>query len=329
MEAKDYWKNKNVFITGATGFLGSWTANRLVEEGASVVILIRDWVSQSNLVLSTMLDKVAAVHGELEDYFVLERAFNEYEIDTCLHLGAQTIVGTANRSPLSTFEANIKGTWNVLEAARTSKLLRRIVVASSDKAYGSQEVLPYTEEMELKAFYPYDVSKACSDLLAISYFHTYGLPVAITRCGNFYGGGDLNFNRIVPGTIRSLCFDESPVIRSDGTYVRDYIYIEDAVDAYLTLARMLDHEEVRGEAFNFGTEQPIRVSDLVNKIIKLSGKNHLKPTILGSGKNEIIEQYLSSAKAKRMLGWESRYPLEEGLQKTYHWYEKFFESCLE
>lgn len=325
MRKNGYWKNKNVFVTGATGLLGSWLTKKLIEEGANVIILLRDWVPRSNLVLLDLMNKVNIVRGQLEDYVILERALNEYEIDTCFHVGAQTIVGTANRSPLSTFESNIKGTWNILEAARNSSLIKRIVVASSDKAYGDQKVLPYTEEMELRGLYPYDVSKACSDMITLSFFHTYQLPAAITRCGNFYGGGDLNFNRIVPGTIRSLLFNESPIIRSDGTYLRDYIYIEDAVDAYMTLAEALDREEIRGEAFNFGTEKPIRVVDLANKIIELSGKTQIKPTILGKGENEIIEQYLSSVKSKNMLGWESRYTLDESLKKTYQWYEKFFE----
>jgi CDP-glucose 4,6-dehydratase len=324
MKNTTYWKNKSVFVTGATGLLGSWLVKRLVSEGAQVVILLRDWVPQSNLVLAELMNRVNVVHGKLEDFFLMDRTLNEYEVDTCFHLGAQTIVGTANRSPLSTFESNIKGTWNILEAARKSLLLKRIVVASSDKAYGSQKTLPYTEEMELRGLFPYDVSKVCSDMIALSYFHTFQLPVAITRCGNFYGGGDLNFNRIVPGTIRSLYNNESPIIRSDGTFLRDYIYIEDAVDAYLTLAEALDREEIRGEAFNFGTEKPARVIDIVEKIIALSGKTDIKPTILGQGGKEIKEQFLSSTKAKRLLAWESTYPLDKGLRKTLAWYENFF-----
>ncbi|MDY6853871.1 MAG: GDP-mannose 4,6-dehydratase [Thermodesulfobacteriota bacterium] len=323
-----YWKRKSVFITGATGLLGAWLTKELVEKGAYVTIFMRDWVPHSNIVLLSLLREVNVVHGQLEDYLTLERALNEYEIDTCFHLGAQTIVGTANRSPLSTFESNIKGTWNILEAARSSSLVSRIVVASSDKAYGSQKEMPYTEEMELHGLYPYDVSKACSDRIAFSFFHTYQLPVAITRCGNFYGGGDMNFNRIVPGTIRSLIYDESPIIRSDGNFLRDYIYIEDAVDAYLTLAEALDREEIRGEAFNFGTGKPVRVIDLVQKILDISGKRHLETIILGEGENEIKEQYLSCIKAKKILGWESQYPLEKGLQKTIEWYKTFFGETM-
>jgi CDP-glucose 4,6-dehydratase len=324
--ANSYWKNKNVFVTGATGLLGPWLTKKLIDGKAKVTILMRDWVPDSNVVLLDLLKKVNVIHGQLEDYWILERALNEYEIDTCFHLGAQAIVGTANRSPLSTFESNIKGTWNILEATRHSSLVKRIVVASSDKAYGPQKTLPYTEEMELRGLHPYDVSKSCSDLIALSYFHTYKIPLAITRCGNFYGGGDLNFNRIVPGTIKSLILDESPIIRSDGTFLRDYIYIEDAVDGYLCLAEALDREEIRGEAFNFGTGKPVRVLDLVQKIIDVSGKSHIKPTILSKGTNEIREQYLSSTKAKEILGWESKYPLETALQKTYQWYEKFLNS---
>lgn len=326
MKTNGYWKNKNIFVTGASGLLGSWLTKKLVEEEANVVILLRDWVPRSNLILLDLINKVNVVRGELEDYFVLERALNEYETDTCFHLGAQTIVGTANRSPLSTFESNIKGTWNILEAARHSSLVKRIVVASSDKAYGEQKALPYSEDMELKGLHPYDVSKSCSDLIALSYYHTYRLPVAITRCGNFYGGGDLNFNRIVPGTIRSLLFNEAPIIRSDGTFMRDYIYIEDAVDAYITLARSLDREEVHGEAFNFGTENPVNVINLTQKIIAISGKEDIKPIILGKADNEIKDQYLSCVKAKNVLGWKSTYSLEVGLQKTFQWYKDFFKT---
>ncbi len=325
MSENSYWNNKNVFITGATGLLGPWLTKSLVGMKANVTILLRDWVSKSNINLMNTLQEVNVVHGALEDYSTLERTLNEYEIDTIFHLGAQAIVGTANRSPLSTFEANIKGTWNILEAARHSSLIKRIVVASSDKAYGEQKTLPYAEEMELRGLHPYDVSKSCSDLIALSYFHTYRLPLAITRCGNFYGGGDLNFNRIVPGTIRSLLFNERPIIRSDGKFLRDYIYVEDAVDAYLTLATNLDRDEIRGEAFNFGTEKPESVLDIVYKIIEIFGEKHIKPVILGRAENEIREQYLSCSKAKKILGWESKYPLEGGLQKTYKWYEEFFE----
>ena len=317
-----YWKDKNVFVTGAAGLLGSWLVKALVDNNANVVCLVRDIVPKSNLYLNGYYKKVVMINGSLEDYFVIERTLNEYEIDTIFHLGAQTIVGTANRSPIATFESNIKGTWNVLEAARNSKLVERIIVASSDKAYGEQEKLPYTEDMPLKGQHPYDVSKSCSDLIAQSYYYTYDLPVGITRCGNFYGGGDLNFNRIVPGTIKSVSNNECPVIRSDGKYIRDYIFILDAVEAYLFLAEKLDNPAIRG-AFNFSNESQVTVLDVVKKILKLMDRVDLEPVILDEAKSEIKHQYLSARKAREMLGWKPKYNLEIGLRETIEWYKKF------
>ncbi|MCK4859476.1 MAG: GDP-mannose 4,6-dehydratase, partial [Candidatus Omnitrophica bacterium] len=265
------------------------------------------------------------VRGEIEDYFLLERVINEYEIDTVFHLAAQTIVPIANRNPFSTFGTNIGGTWNVLEACRRAPLVRRIVVASSDKAYGDQEKLPYDENTPLEGRHPYDVSKSCADLLCRAYFETYKLPVCVTRCGNFYGGGDLNFNRVVPGTIRSVLNNEPPVIRSDGTLVRDYFYIEDAVEAYLLLAEKMEHLKIQGEAFNFSNELQIPVLELVEKIIAVMDSN-LKPVVLNEATNEIKHQYLSAQKAKRILKWQPRYTLEEGLEKTVNWYRVFFKD---
>lgn len=321
-----YWRNKNIFITGCTGLLGSWLTKSLTEKGGNVVGLVRDLVPKSNLHWSGFDERLTVVRGCLEDYGVIERTFNEYEIDTCFHLGAQTIVEIANRSPLSTFESNIKGTWNVLEAARNSPLLERLVVASSDKAYGSHKELPYKEDACLRGLHPYDVSKTCTDLLAQTYFNTYGLPVGITRCGNFYGGGDLNFNRIVPGTIRSILLNERPIIRSDGTLIRDYIYVLEAVEAYTTLAENLDRRDIKGEAFNFGTETPISVIDLVNKILSVCGRKDLKPKILGGGEKEIKHQYLSCEKARRLLNWRPKYTLEQGLKETFRWYKAYLKD---
>lgn len=323
---KKFWRQRNVLVTGVTGLLGPWLAKDLAKKGANVISIVRDIVPCSNF-YSLGLDKsVTAVQGCLENYEVVERTFNEYEINTCFHLGAQTIVGTANRSPLSTFNANIKGTWNVLEAARNSRLVERVVVASSDKAYGTCEKLPYDEGACLRGEHPYDVSKSCADLIAQSYFKTYGLPVGITRCGNFYGGGDLNFNRIIPGTIRSIIHGENPVIRSDGKLVREYFYILDAVFAYTTLAENLHRSNVKGEAFNFGNETPVRVIDLVGRMLKLFKRQDLKPVILNQASNEIREQYLSCKKARKVLGWKHKYSLEEGLEVTYQWYADYFKG---
>ncbi|MEN6328759.1 MAG: GDP-mannose 4,6-dehydratase [Methanobacteriaceae archaeon] len=317
----EFWNDRNVFITGCTGLLGSWITKKLVKNGANVIGLIRDLVPKSNLYWSGFHDEIVTVRGEIEDYFVLERTINEYEIDTIFHLAAQTIVTIANRNPLSTFEANIKGTWNLLEASRRSPLVDRIVVASSDKAYGSQETLPYNEQTALEGKHPYDVSKSCADLLCGSYHQTYDLPVCVTRCGNFYGGGDLNFNRIVPGTIRSILEHKKPIIRSDGQRIRDYFYIEDGAEAYMLLAEKMA-KKIHGEAFNFSNEEPMTVLEIVNTILKAMDSN-LEPAILNESSNEIEKQYLSAQKAREILGWTPRYNIHEGLEKTIKWYRNF------
>jgi CDP-glucose 4,6-dehydratase len=320
-----FWKDRNVFVTGCTGLLGSWLTKTLVENGANVTGLIRDLVPKSNLNWSGFNDKINIVRGEVEDYFLLQRVINEYEIDTVFHLAAQTIVTIANKNPISTFESNIKGTWNMLEACRGAPLVKRIIVASSDKAYGDQEKLPYDENTPLEGKHPYDVSKSCADLLCRTYFETYKLPVCVTRCGNFYGGGDLNLNRIVPGTIHSVLNKEAPIIRSDGSHVRDYFYIEDGVEAYLLLAEEMEKLEIKGEAFNFSNEIQITVLELVEKILRIM-KSNLKPKILRETTNEIKHQYLSAKKAREILNWRPKYTLDEGLQRTIKWYEGFFEN---
>jgi len=319
----NFWRGKNVFITGCTGLLGSWLTKALVERGANVTGLIRDLVPKSNLNWFGFNKKITTIRGELEDYFLLERALNEYEIDTVFHLGAQTIVTIANRNPLSTFDANIKGTWNLLEACRRSPKIERIVFASSDKAYGAQEKLPYNEQTPLEGRHPYDVSKSCADLLCQSYHKTYHLPVCITRCGNFYGGGDLNFNRIVPGTIRSVLNKEEPIIRSNGMMIRDYFYIEDGVEAYLKLAEKMDEDNIHGEAFNFSNEEPLTVLEIVDKILAVMDCD-LEPLVLNKSSNEIESQFLSANKARKILKWKPLYTMENGLKKTTNWYKTFF-----
>ncbi len=321
----DFWNDKNVFITGCTGFLGSYLAKELVNSGANVTGLVRDRIPRSNLYDGEEYKKINFVYGVLEDEALLERAFGEYEIDTVFHVGAQAIVGVANRNPLATFETNVRGTWNVLEAARRSPLIKRVIVASSDKAYGDQEVLPYHEDMPLKGRHPYDVSKSCADLISQAYHKTYGLPVCITRCGNLFGGGDLNFNRIIPQTIRSVLKNEPPVIRSDGTFIRDYFYVEDAVKAYMLLAEKMEELNLQGEAFNFSNEIQLTVLDLVNMILHLM-ESDLKPVILNQGTNEIRHQYLSAQKAREVLDWAPAYTIEQGLKKTIEWYRNFFKE---
>ncbi|AGA22389.1 MULTISPECIES: GDP-mannose 4,6-dehydratase [Bacillus] len=320
-----FWKNKNVFVTGCTGLLGSYLVKELIDQGANVTGLVRDHVPQSNLYQGEHIKKMNIVRGSLEDLAVIERALGEYEIDTVFHLAAQAIVGVANRNPISTFEANILGTWNILEACRKHPLIKRVIVASSDKAYGDQENLPYDENMPLQGKHPYDVSKSCADLISHTYFHTYGLPVCITRCGNLYGGGDLNFNRIIPQTIQLVLNGEAPEIRSDGTFVRDYFYIEDAVQAYLLLAEKMEENNLAGEAFNFSNEIQLTVLELVEKILKKMNSN-LKPKVLNQGSNEIKHQYLSAEKARKLLNWTPAYTIDEGLEKTIEWYTKFFKK---
>lgn len=320
----EFWRERNVYVTGGTGLLGSWLVERLVERGANVVCLVRDRTPRSLLVRSGTISRVTIVSGPVEDYELQLRALNEYEIRTVFHLAAQTIVPVGNQSPLSTFETNIKGTWCLLEAARVVGGVEEIVVASSDKAYGAQDVLPYDEETPLEGTHPYDVSKSCADLIGQAYHATYGLPVCVTRCGNMYGGGDLNWNRLIPGTIRSFLFDESPLIRSDGTLERDYIYVEDIADAYLLLAESMDRPEVVGEAFNFGVNRPYSVLEVVETLAEVMGRQDVEPTILGEAgpDAEIPVQYLDSTKAEQVLGWQPRFGFREGLRETAAWYEE-------
>lgn len=323
---KGFWLDRPTLVTGATGLLGGWLVPRLLDLGADVVCLVRDWVPQCEMVRRHLIEKVRVVRGDVRDQKLLERVLGEYEIDSLFHLAAQTIVGIANRNSVSTFETNIGGTWALLEACRRSPTVRQIVLASSDKAYGDQEKLPYTEDMPLQGCHPYDVSKSCADLVAQAYAVTYGLPLGITRCGNFFGGGDLNWNRIVPGTIRSVLRGRRPVIRSDGNYVRDYIYVEDAAAAYILLAEKLaGNPDLYGQAFNFSNETQLTVQELAERILALMGSK-LKLDIRNEATNEIRTQYLDTAKARRVLGWSPLFSLDEGLRRTIEWYRKFLEA---
>jgi CDP-glucose 4,6-dehydratase len=323
---QEFWRDRPTLVTGGTGLLGGWLVRLLLDAGADLVCLVRDWVPQSELVQSRLIEKVKVVRGDVRDQDLLERVLGEYEVDTVFHLAAQTIVGIANRNPVSTFETNVGGTWSLLEACRRSPAVKQIVLASSDKAYGDNESLPYDEETALNGQHPYDVSKSCADLIAHSYAVTFGLPVATTRCGNFYGGGDLNWNRIVPGTIRSVLRDQQPVIRSDGNYIRDYFYVEDGAAAYVLLAEKLAKTpELCGQAFNFSNEIQVTVSELVEKILELMGSD-LKPKVLNQASNEIRHQYLSAAKAREMLDWNPLFTLDEGLHRTISWYQNFLRA---
>ena len=320
VELKSFWVDRSVFVTGATGLVGGWLVRHLRQAGADVVCLVRDWVPQSELIRDDLIDEVKVVRGEIDQQALMERVLGEYEVEVVIHLAAQTIVGIANRNPVSTFQSNVAGTWTLLEACRRSPKVKSIVVASSDKAYGDHDVLPYTEEAPLQGRHPYDVSKSAADLITQSYATTYRLPVAITRCGNFYGGGDLNWNRIVPGTIRSVVRGERPVIRSDGLFVRDYFYAEDGALANMILAeQVFDNAALRGQAFNFSNEIQVTVLDLVRRILTLMDTK-LEPEVRNEAVHEIRHQYLSAAKARKVLGWEPSFTLEQGLQKTIGWY---------
>ena len=319
------WHNKRVLVTGATGLVGSWLVRRLLNEGASVTALILDADPASELYRSGDISRISVVNGNLADPVAVNRAVLNLENQYIFHLGAQTIVGTALIDPVNTFASNIQGTWNVMESARNSKgLVKSIMVASSDKAYGTAATLPYSEQMPLHGVGPYDVSKSCTDLIAQSYGKTYGLPVVIARCGNIYGGGDLNWSRIVPGTMKSLIAGEVPVIRSNGKFIRDYIYVEDAVDAYMHMADAASSAGIPGEAYNFSRDEPISVLDIYRAISAEIAGRYVEPKIMDSAKSEIVDQHLDSSKARKELGWVSNITLTEGLKRTHKWYLDFF-----
>jgi CDP-glucose 4,6-dehydratase len=316
------WRNRRTLVTGATGIVGSWLCEELTRRGAHVVAFVLDDDPQSRFYSERIVDACSVVRGNLTNFSDCMRAIGAHEIEVVFHLAAQTLVGTALRDPLGTFESNIRGTYHLLEAARRlNPLVSSFVIASSDKAYGESPVLPYTEDMPLNGRHPYDVSKSCTDLLATSYAHTYGLPTAIARCGNIYGGGDLNWSRIVPGTIRSLLAGQRPILRSDGQSVRDYVYVRDVVSAYLALAERAGQPNVAGEAFNFSPQTRCSVLDIVAAIGKALGLE-ANPTILGTATMEIQNQTLDAAKARNLLNWRHQWDLERGLQETATWYRK-------
>lgn len=328
MSDRGAWRGRNVLVTGAGGFVGSHLAAALVRAGAVVVAIVRDQPPSGGLQMQAIADRVTMVRGSITEASTVARAINEYDIDTVFHLAAQAMVIPANRAPVPTFESNIQGTWNVLEACRLNPLVKRVVVASSDKAYGTQPSLPYTEDMPLLATNPYDVSKACTDMLARSYHMVFDLPVTVSRCANIYGGGDVNYSRLVPGTVRSALLGERPVVRSDGTPRRDYIHVDDAVEAYLVLGEHAAEESVAGTAYNFGANTPVAVLELVQTILLACDRADLQPSIQVGGKLrlEIDQQYLDSSRAERELGWRARTSLDDGIQKTVEWYRLHPES---
>jgi CDP-glucose 4,6-dehydratase len=317
---RDHWRDRPVLVTGATGFLGGWLVKELLARGARVVALVRDGAPRSLFSLERMGERVETIHGFLADRDLLRRVMCEYDIATVFHLAAQALVGVARTDPIGTLEANVAGTWNVLEAVRQSPV-REVVVASSDKAYGCSSALPYLESHPMAGRYPYDVSKSCADLICRMYAETYGAPVCITRFGNLFGGGDLNFSRTVPGVIAATLRGERFVIRSDGHFVRDYIYVRDAVNGYLRLAEaMAADPALRGEAFNFSLEVRLTVLDLVQQVLELMGRTDLCPIVQSIATDEIREQYMVASKARRLLGWAPRYTMQQGLRETILWY---------
>jgi CDP-glucose 4,6-dehydratase len=321
---KDFWKDRAVLVTGATGLLGSWLTPALIGRGATVVALVRDGIPRSLLVRDGWLDRIATVHGSLTDESLLRRTLAEYSIQTIFHLGAQTLVGVAKVDPVGTLETNVRGTWNLLEAARQTGV-QQVVVASSDKAYGESTNLPYREEDPLQGRYPYEVSKSCADLITQMYARTYGVRTGIVRCGNLFGGGDLNFSRLIPGAILATLRGERFRIRSDGNYIRDFLYVEDAVEAYLCLAEQLAVDApLAGEAFNFGLGLRLTMLDLVDRILETMGRTDLRPFVENVASAEIREQYMASDKAHRLLGWAPAYGMDEGLRRTIAWYRKHF-----
>lgn len=319
-EPNGFWRDRPTLVTGASGLLGSWLTRRLLDAGAEVTCLVRDGARTEALRSGRGGDRLQLEFGDISDGVTLQRALSERRIDTVFHLAAQAIVTVANRDPLPTFETNIRGTWLLLEACRTTASVRQIVLASSDKAYGSAPVLPYTEDTPLRGEHPYEVSKSCADLIAQAYARTYSLPVAITRCGNFYGGGDFNWSRIVPGTIRAVYEGRAPVIRTDGKLIRDYLHVEDGAAANMLLAeRLATSPELAGQAFNFSTEEPLTVLTLVERIVSLMG-GPLPARVLGEPHSEIAEQSLDAARARSLLGWRALHSLDQGLQLTIDWY---------
>jgi CDP-glucose 4,6-dehydratase len=320
------WRDRSAFVTGAYGLLGSWLVKALLERDARVTVLKRDDARVSGLVVEGAERMVDVVRGDVTDAPLIERALGEYEVDTVFHLAAQTIVGVANRSAAGTFETNIRGTWTVLEACRRAGV-ERTIVASSDKAYGAHHELPYRESAPLQPMYPYDVSKAATDMVARSYWHTYGLPVAVTRFANLYGGGDFNLSRLIPEAVLAAIAGRPPVLRSDGTPQRDFLYVEDAVVAYLAICDLLDDGRAAGEAFNAGSGAPRSVLEVVQLICELAGTG-VAPDVRGSGTpdGEIDRQWVDATKLRASTGWEPKVALDDGLRRTIAWYREHLRS---
>lgn len=321
---RSLWESRPTLVTGGTGFIGSWIVKKLLDLGAQVVVLdLKSYSPILDSLLAAKKKNLKLIQGDVCNQVLIKQILREYKIKTIFHLAAQAIVGTALKNPRKTLKTNICGTWNVLEACRLLKEAQQIVVASSDKAYGSHKHLPYAESAPLRGTAPYDVSKSSADLITQMYCKTYHLPICITRCGNTFGGGDLHFSRLIPDAIRSAFYNQTFIIRSDGKYTRDYVYVEDIARGYLLLAELMGPKKLAGQAFNLGINDPRQAIDVVKLILHLMKKDNLRPKILNEAKYEIKKQYLSSEKAKKILGWQPKYSLEEGLKKTIFWYKGF------
>lgn len=318
---KNFWKSKNVLVTGFEGFVGSNLTKQLLSRDAHVVGLDIKIHRKGTILDKTDYNNMVVVKGSVCNYGLVKKLIDRYKVEVVFHLAAESLVGDCQKDPARALSTNIRGTWSVLEACRHSSSITSIAVASSDKAYGNQDVLPYRENMPLQGKHPYDVSKSCADLIAYTYYHTYGVPVAITRCGNIFGPGDFNFSRLVPDTIRCVLTGKMLLIRSDGMFTRDYIYVDDVINGYMILAEKLKKFKLAGEAFNFSNQSPIVAKELVDRIFKLACK---KPNyrILNIAKYEIKQQYLSSRKARKILSWKPRVNLETGLLRTIEWYKR-------
>jgi CDP-glucose 4,6-dehydratase len=320
LELDPAWDQRRVLVTGATGLLGGWVVRELVQRGAHVVAIVRDSVPRTFIEVEGLWEQITVCRGDVNDESLVRRVLAEYEVQTVFHLAAQTIVPIANQSPVSTFETNIAGTWTVLEAVRLSGSGGEVVVASSDKAYGLSTQLPYREDHPLQGRSPYDVSKSCADLIAQAYAATWSTNVCVVRCGNLFGGGDRNFSRLVPGVIRDVMSGRRPILRSDGSPVRDYIYAEDAVRAYLSLAgAMRADSSLRGSPFNFSLESPVSALEVVKVILEVMNSD-LSPDVQARADRELQEQYLDATAAHTRLGWHPEVSLREGIERTVEWY---------